>query len=38
MNGVDRTSEMTNLELRLYYPIERHTSVPTILFMFILFH
>ena len=28
LNGVDRTVEMTNKELRLYYPIERHTSVP----------
>ena len=28
LNGVDRTPDLTNIELRLYYPIETHTSVP----------
>lgn len=28
LNGEDRTPEMTNLELRLYQPIQYHTSIP----------
>jgi hypothetical protein len=28
LNGIDRTTEMTSKELRLFNPIERHTSVP----------
>ena len=28
LNGVDRTLDLTNKELRLYYPIQTHTSVP----------
>ena len=28
LNGTDRTPEMTPLELRLYYPLQYHTSIP----------
>ena len=28
LNGIDRTIELSNIELRLYNSIERHTSIP----------
>ena len=35
LNGIDRTTEMTSKELRLFNPIERHTSVPNNLYIYI---